>query len=137
MKKLRTKNKVEYVMPPNVKKTGYIEMVLGNVSLENNFTRIGVNHSYFGINDDGTIDNISNSAFYMDEVAINYIFEAIKPLLPTDVTYVENLQNEYYTGSIFKMAETFAINPADIEMIDMSTITEPEEPEEPIVEPEL
>lgn len=112
--KLRTLIPVTYTDGIAATETGIVEMTIQSVSYSNNFTNIGVNYTY--LKPDGSV--IRKDAFSLNGAAsINAIFALIEPNLPPFENEVENTQWKFILGAQLEMANTFKIDPTNIEII--------------------
>jgi len=112
--KLRTKIEVTFNDGIVGQTTGIVEGTLNNCNqslrfeFESNF-----NVQYQTV--DGRV--IASSGPSLNESQVNELYEAVKGLLPTGLSYTEQTTYLYYLGMRVKMAETFGILTSEIEIL--------------------
>jgi hypothetical protein len=117
--KLRTKIAVKYNQGPAGSANGIIEGVLISAGWLNNpetnvFDRIGVNYSY----SIGGVNLYTDGLVIEGDVEIQKLYDALKTSIPSGLDYVKQQQTIFYLAFIGKMAQTFSVDPSDIELIN-------------------
>lgn len=94
--------------------TGIIIMELGNVTYQDNFSKIAVNFLYRS--EEGKVV-YSDTFFLVNEEQINQLFELIQPSLPPFTNEVDYTRYKFITGGMYEMARTYNISLSDIEIL--------------------
>ena len=61
--------------------------------------------------------SLVNNMLQLSKEEINGLYEIVKSQIPTELSYTESTQYLYYLGMKVKMAETFGVTVADIEIL--------------------
>lgn len=113
--KLRTKVDVTYNAPGKVtgQESGIVEGILINTAWIEDFNTIGANYVY--LKPDETV--ITKNGFTVSGDDIEALYAAISPNIPTGENHKDTERTKYYLAFIVEMANTFSIQPSDIEII--------------------
>jgi len=112
--KLKTLVPVTYNNGIASQSTGIVIMELGNVTYQDNFSKIAVNFLYRSEDDRAVY---SDTFFLVSEEQINQLFELIQPSLPPFTNEVDYTRYKFITGAMYEMAKTYGIATSDIEIV--------------------
>ena len=112
--KLKTLVPVTYNNGIASQNTGIVIMELGNVTYQENFSKIAVNFLY---KSEEGLPVYSSTFFLVGEDKINELFEIIQPSLPPFTNEVDYTRYKFIVGAMYEMATTYNISTSDIEIV--------------------
>lgn len=82
------------------------------------YSEIGFNYAYsLEPNDEGQRTIINQGGFTLKGEQIEAVYQMVKDQVPTDLDYANTQLYTHYLGFILEMAQTFEIDPSDIEIV--------------------
>lgn len=113
--KIQTLIPVTYNSGIATQETSIVSGVLNLVGQDYYRDLYNFNFSY--LNSEGVNINTTSSNFSLTKEQVDVFYDVIKLGVPTDLEYFETTQYVYYLGFKIEMANTFGVEPADIEII--------------------
>ena len=117
--KIRTKIEVTYNSGIKSTETAIVEgHILNSSWTKGDYSELGFNYAYSLEPDEaGNITVIHQGGFTLNEPQIEGLYQAIKGSVPSGLTYAETQQYLHYLGFIIEMAQTFNVDPSDLEIV--------------------
>jgi hypothetical protein len=112
--KLRTLIEVTYNNGLVGRATGIVE---GHLSSCNQQLSFGFSSNFMYEYKTEAGQSLVNNMLQLSKEEINGLYEIVKSQIPTELSYTESTQYLYYLGMKVKMAETFGVTVADIEIL--------------------
>jgi hypothetical protein len=113
--KIQTLIPVSYNSGIATQETSIVSGVLNMVGQEYYSNMYNFNFSY--TNAEGININTISSNFSLTKEQVDAFYDVVKSGVPTDMKYFETTQYIYHLGFKIEMANTFGIEPSDIEII--------------------
>lgn len=111
--KLITNKAVTYNSGISSQTQGIVEGSLSNCIQDFNINNYSFSYRY--VAEDGYL--IKQSNFTITKEQVNVMYEAVKALLPTDLSYFELTEYLYYLAFRMEMANTFNCQVTDIDIV--------------------
>lgn len=93
------------------------ELVIGTLRMcVQDLTQGVYNFNYTYVSDSGV--NLGGNNLSLSKAEINGLYDLVKDMVPSNLSYSDSTQYLYLLGMKIKMAQTFGISPDDIEIID-------------------